>query len=364
MKAPTTPFTAVLALLSLLVTSLTTPAQEEAPAPAEAPAAGAAEANPTLLTVDGTPITEEDVREIMMARFGRQLQQMPPEQIAMVQQQMQQMVMGDLISKALFINAANKEGFKASDAEVDAKMEEIAKTLPDGVKIEEYAAQAGVDLNRIKGQIGDDIKIRQLFDKVTADIKKPEEAAVKTYYDEHPDEFKQDASVSASHILVSTQETTDEAGIAAKKKEAEAIMAQLTEKKGENFAELAGAHSDCPSKAQGGDLGQFGKGQMVPEFEKAAFEQEVGAIGDLVKTDFGYHIIKVTDRQEEKTLSYEEVKEDLATNLFEKEKGEKIEEYLTALREKAEIVPTNAPAPAEGEEPEAAPAESEVPAEI
>ncbi|MDF2376301.1 MAG: peptidylprolyl isomerase [Verrucomicrobiales bacterium] len=357
MKVLTTMFTAALALLSLLAISHPATAQDEAAAPA------AATSSPVLLTVDGTPITEEDVREIMMARFGRQLQQMPPEQLAMVQQQMQQMVMGDLISKALFINAADKEGFKAPPAEVDAKMAEIAKSLPEGIKIEDYAAQAGVDLSRIKGQIGDDIKIRQLFDKVTADIKEPEETAVKAYYDEHPDEFKQDASVSAAHILISTRDLTDEAAIAAKKKSAEDIKAQLTEAKGENFAELAGAHSDCPSKAQGGDLGQFAAGQMVPEFEKAAFEQKVGEIGDLVKTDFGYHIIKVTDRKEAKTLTYEEVKEDLATNLFEQEKGEKIEAYLTELREGAKIVPTAAPASPEADAP-AEPAGPEVPAEI
>ena len=86
MKNTPQKFIATVALLSLFVSALFLTAQEEAPAPAPAAAA----ANTTLLTVDGTPITEEDVREIMMARFGRQLQQMPPEQIAMVQQQMQQ----------------------------------------------------------------------------------------------------------------------------------------------------------------------------------------------------------------------------------------------------------------------------------
>lgn len=359
MKVPNTLLTAALALLSLLAISMPALAEEEAASPAEAAT------SPVLLTVDGTPITEEDVREIMMARFGNQLQQMPPEQLAMVQQQMQQMVMGDLISKALFINAANEAGYEASAEEVDEKMNEIASRLPEGVKIEEYAAQAGVDLTRIKTQIGDDIKIRQLFDQVTEDIKKPEEAAVKTYYDEHPDEFKQEAKVAASHILVSTQGLTDEAELAAKKTAAEALITQLNEAKGENFAELASAHSDCPSKAEGGSLGEFAAGQMVPEFEKAAFEQEVGAIGDLVETQFGYHIIKVTDRSDAKVMTYDEVKEELATNLFEQAKGEKIEGYLTELRTNAKIEQTNPPAapvaPAEETAPEE---ESEVPAEI
>lgn len=87
--------------------------------------------------------------------------------------------------------------------------------------------------------------------------------------------------VKASHILVK------------KRSEAEKILEEL--KKGASFAELAKNHSECPSKKRGGDLGWFGRGKMVPEFEKAAFSLKKGELSDIVKTQFGYHIIKVTD---------------------------------------------------------------------
>ncbi len=87
--------------------------------------------------------------------------------------------------------------------------------------------------------------------------------------------------VKASHILVK------------KRSEAEKILEEL--KKGANFAELAKKHSECPSRKRGGDLGWFGRGKMVPEFEKAAFSLKKGELSDLVKTQFGYHLIKVTD---------------------------------------------------------------------
>lgn len=353
MKNQTKRFTAISTFALILSLLLPAAAQDTAPSAKESTPPAAAESK-VVLTVDGSPITEKDVRELMMSRFGRQLQQMPPEQLAMVQQQMQQMIISDLVSKTLLLNAANKEGIEATDEDIDKKIAEISKNIPDGTSFEEFAKSAGVSIDRIKSQIGDDVKIRQLLDQVTEGIKKPESAEVKKYYDEHLDEFKQQESVEASHILVSTKDITDEAELAAKKKSVEDIKKQLAEKKGENFAELAAAHSDCPSKAQGGSLGEFAKGQMVPEFEKAAFSQEVGVIGDPIKTDFGYHIIKVTGKKEGKQLPLEEVQDDLATNLFEQKKGEKIETFVTGLRDAAKIETPNAP-------PAAAPGLQDVP---
>ncbi|MEM9016909.1 MAG: peptidylprolyl isomerase, partial [Verrucomicrobiota bacterium] len=85
-------------------------------------------------------------------------------------------------------------------------------------------------------------------------------------------------------------------------------------------------------------------GQMVPEFEKAVFSQEIGKIGETVKTDFGYHIILVTERTEGRKIPYEEVKEDLAENIYEEKRGEKVRTYLTELQSKADIQQPEMPA--------------------
>lgn len=315
-------------------------------APSAAPAAAAPAAEPTnsvVLTIDGTAIMENDVREMMISRYGRQLQQMPPEQLAMVQQQMQQMILTDLISKTLLLNAAEKEGYKATDEDVAKEIEEISKRIPEGQSFEEFAKSAGVDIKRIKEQIADDTKIRKLIDVVTKDVEKPGEEKVKKYYDEHPDEFSQKEMVAASHILLSTQEASDENAIAAVKAEADKLKEQLGKEDGKTFEELATAHSDCPSKAQGGSLGEFGRGQMVPEFEKAAFTQKIGEVGAPIKTQFGYHLIKVTDKKEAKTTPYAEVQEELASSLFEQAKGKEVQSYLTQLRSNANIVNPNQP---------------------
>lgn len=325
-----------------------TPVAPEAAAP-EAATPAAEPSNNVVVTVDGTPITEHDVREMMISRFGQQLQQMPPEQLAMIQQQMQQMIVGDLITKTLLLNAANKEGFEASDKEVDEQISEISKRIPDGSSFEDFAKSAGVDVDRIKSQIADDTKIRKLIDKVTVDVKEPEAAEVKTYFEEHPEEFTEDESVTASHILVSTQGITDEAELAEKKKQVEELHAEATGDDAKPFDEIASAHSDCPSKQQGGDLGQFGRGQMVPEFEEAAFSQKVGEVGKPVETQFGFHLIKVTDKTEAKKYEFAEVEEQLSKDIFEQKKGEKVEEFITGLREGAQIVNPNVPVAPPGE---------------
>ncbi len=335
--------------ISLPIVSQDSKPADTSPAPAApgaAPAAAAPAAEPTnsvVLTIDGTAIMENDVREMMISRYGRQLQQMPPEQLAMVQQQMQQMILTDLISKTLLLNAAEKEGYKATDEDIAKEIEEISKRIPEGQSFEEFAKSAGVDIKRIKEQIADDTKIRKLIDVVTKDVEKPGEEKVKKYYDEHPDEFSQKEMVAASHILLSTQEAADETAIAAVKAEADKLKEQLGKEDGKTFEELATAHSDCPSKAQGGSLGEFGRGQMVPEFEKAAFTQKIGEVGAPIKTQFGYHLIKVTDKKEAKTTPYAEVQEELASSLFEQAKGKEVQSYLTQLRSNANIVNPNQP---------------------
>ena len=91
--------------------------------------------------------------------------------------------------------------------------------------------------------------------------------------------------VTASHILISTDGKDKETA----KAEIDALHAEITD--GADFAEIARSKSDCPSGGRGGDLGPFGRGMMVPEFEKAAFDLEPGALSDVVETDFGYHLI-------------------------------------------------------------------------
>ncbi len=117
---------------------------------------------------------------------------------------------------------------------------------------------------------------------------------LKEFYEDHKDFYKKEETISASHILVEDEEKANE------------IVKEIEE--GLSFEEAAQKYSSCPSKDMGGSLGEFGKGRMVPEFEEAAFELEVDKVSEPVQSQFGYHIIKVTDKSEAGISPFEEVK--------------------------------------------------------
>jgi peptidyl-prolyl cis-trans isomerase D len=137
----------------------------------------------------------------------------------------------------------------------------------------------------------------------------PSDADMRAYYNQHIDDYKVQNRVHAEHILFKTVGKTD-AEVAEIKKKAEDVLAQA--KKGGNFEDLAKKNSeDDASKAKGGDLGWIVEGQTVPEFQKAAFSLPKGSISDLVKTEYGFHIIKVLDHEQAHTKSYEEVRDEI-----------------------------------------------------
>ncbi len=136
---------------------------------------------------------------------------------------------------------------------------------------------------------------------------------IKEYYDANPDEFKLEETVEAKHILIKVDEKAEEAVVEEKRQQ----IAEILEKAraGEDFATLAKEYSEGPSKDNGGDLGAFGRGQMVKPFEDAAFSMKAGEISEPVRTRFGWHIIKVENVNEAKTLTLEEASEQIREKL-------------------------------------------------
>ena len=179
-------------------------------------------------------------------------------------------------------------------------------------KTEEYKAQIA--------SIEKEVLTSMAINKSLADVTVTDEEA-KKYYDENKEAFAQPATVSAKHILVATEE------------EAKKIKAEIDNKE-VSFEEAAKKYSTCPSKEQGGNLGEFSKGMMVPEFEAAAFNSEIGVVTEPVKTQFGYHLVLVEGKNEAATKSFDEVKNAVVNQLLQESQHKKYNDLLTELEQK------------------------------
>ena len=163
-----------------------------------------------------------------------------------------------------------------------------------------------------------DILAQMAMAEVMKDIKVTDEEA-EDYYHANPKQFTRGATVSAKHILTETEETSS------------SILESITNGE-KTFEDAAKEFSTCPSGAKGGDLGEFGQGQMVKEFEDAAFAAEIGHVIGPVKTQFGYHLIKVEDKKESSNMPFEEVKESIKMNLLQQKQNAAYSDKVNELR--------------------------------
>lgn len=227
--------------------------------------------NKILAIVDGREVKEADL-SALMKNLGQNAQYFQGEEGR--KKLVDELVMHELIySDAIENNLDNDEEFKAV-------MESMKKSM-----LQQYS-------------------LRKMFNEITVS-----DEEIKDFYEKHKDTFITDEMVSASHILVDSEEKANE------------VLEDITD--GLSFEDAATQYSSCPSKQAGGALGEFGRGQMVQEFEDAAFSMQVGEISAPVKTQFGYHIIKLTGHTPERHSTLEEVYQEVKDSCF-MEKQEKV----------------------------------------
>lgn len=339
-----------------------TPAPEIAPIAAPAPAPDAA-----VVTINGEKITEQRLGaavDLQVRRSGRQLSNLPAAFIDRFKQQIRQRVLDGLVAETLMDQQIKAANIVVTDEQVLAAIEEQGAKRTPPVTADQFKAMVesqGGHFDDVTKQYKASMARQQFMETQWAGKIDVNDTAVQAYYDENAKEFETPEQAQASHILIkpaADPNDPNEAKAAAKTK-AEQLLAQL--KDGADFAELAQANSDCTSAAKGGDLGLFGRSQMVKPFEEAAFSLQPGEMSDLVETQFGYHIIKVTDRKEARTRPFEEAKVEIFDKLTNQKKGQFAEEYLKSLKEKATIVyaPGAEPAAPAPMAPALAPATSE-----
>ncbi len=276
--------------------------------------------------------------------------------------ELKQKILDQMIDEKLIIQEAKEKNIKVSKRELEQGIQQIKSRFNSEEEFRNELIKENLTEKKFEKRIEEQLMAMKLIDfEIKSKVSPPEESEVKELYNKIidvindkktkgllPEEEKEIETlasiikrkyselVRARHILIRSSKTDSMKTQSEAKKKAEMVLKKL--KEGSDFTELAREYSDDPgSRERGGDLGYFAKGDMVPEFEKAAFSLNVGEISGIVQTEFGFHIIKLEEKKAARKISYEELKNDLTDFILAKNAEKKYAEWLKKLRSEANI---------------------------
>jgi len=251
--------------------------------------------NAKVASVNGENINKAELYDLMVKQSGQQ-------------------ALDSLISQKIVDFEAEKQGIAVSEEDIQKEMEQYYKNYGGEEAFIQTLAASGYTLDDIKKDMILTVKIKKLMEPRIS----ISEDEIKAYFEENKASFAQEKQVKASHILVDTEEKAKE------------IKEKLTN--GEDFAQLAKENStDTETREKGGELGFFGSGKMVKEFEEAAFALNVGEISTPVKTEYGYHIIKVEEITDAQEANYDQSKGEITNILFDQKAGTEFDTWLQEM---------------------------------
>ncbi len=259
--------------------------------------------------------------KIMWDEINQRYNRLSPELQAQIPKEE---ILNQTINEVLLLQEAEEREITADPDTVQLLVDRVE----DQFGTEEFNTRLelqGLTYEGFKEQLADTLKINQLLEQEIPELS-VNESEVREFYEENKDNLRTPEQVRASHILLNTSEDAQD-------------VLQMVEDGG-NFSELASNYSIGPSAAQGGDLGYFSRGMLVPEFEQVAFNMSVGEVSGIVETEFGYHIIKVTGRRQAQEPEFEDIEALIEFNLFDSKfrlNQDKVQEYLNELRAESDI---------------------------
>jgi peptidyl-prolyl cis-trans isomerase C len=358
MKSPLTPtlFVAPALAAALVILSACKPAPvptatpaSPTPAPTAAPAAtanattettpGAIDLKDPVARVNGEDISKAQLEEAFNAAVeasGAKADSLTPDQkLSGFRQILDELIMDKLVAKAA-------AGEVVSDEDVTAEIAKLKKQFPTEEAFDEQLKQAGQTPEKLTTSMKTMLQQQRWMQSQIQNKDQVADGDAKTFYDSNKQEFESPETVKASHILFMVNKDDSEEVV--KQKEEAAKKAAARAKKGEDFTKLAKELSEEPgAKETGGDLGFFSKDRMVPEFAEVAFTQKPGEVGKPVRTQFGWHVIKVSEKKPAGTTPFEEVKDQIAAYLKSMKQREAVQGILKSLKDSAQIETTLPP---------------------
>lgn len=249
--------------------------------------------------------------------------------------EIEQYVLNRMVDQRLLLQQAESKKITISAQEVDKRWSEMIKRFPSQEMLDNFLKEKGFSQKQIKEDIGRSLKIETLLQQEVVSRVSVGDSEVKEEFNGHRERYRTPEQVHARHIFFQLKADASAEQEAKVRQKAEPVLRRV--QKGENFASLAKEFSEDGSKSQGGDLGYFKQGDMVPAFEKAAFALGVGKTSALVRSPFGLHIIRVEGRKAPRDIPFEDIKDQIRENLLQQKVGKQFETYLGDLRKKAKI---------------------------
>jgi peptidyl-prolyl cis-trans isomerase C len=329
------------------------PPQKKA-APAPAPAKKAAAPAPSTSEEQIPPAAPDALFPAVVARvnghaiLGRDLEQRIQTQLAPIgnpkwsdlredyRQELVQQSLGELVGAELIYQKAVASGVKATDAEVAGEFARFSKNFPSDAELNLALSSRGLDRVGLNRELEKSLTISKYIQDTVVKKVAVTPAEVSQYYQEHTEEFRHPDLVRTSHILITVPggATPEQERLA--RQRAESLLARA--KKGEDFARLAKDNSTDGSASAGGDIGLTPRGQLAPEYEEAAFSLPVGAISGLVRTQFGFHVIKVTEKRKAGLATLDQVQAELTQFLKSQKAQAEVSKVVNQLSTQAKIV--------------------------
>jgi peptidyl-prolyl cis-trans isomerase C len=290
-----------------------------------------------MAEVNGVKFTKSQFNAEMKRKLAIIKDQMPADRLQKIMPEIKKQILDDFVVRTLLSQEVKRLKINAAEQEITEAADRVKTGLPPGATLDDLLKKNDITKDKFREEITLGVKINKLVLSQPQAMAKPTDKEISKYYQDNKEKFKAPETVHARHILISKKPGDDEKMKTEKKAKAEMLRKQLLE--GGDFADLAAKNSDCPSKSSGGDLGSFPRGQMVKPFEEAAFAQKVNAIGPVVETDFGYHIIQVLAHNEAKVMSLDKkIKDEIGNFLQQQKRQEAFTEMLKKLRAKATII--------------------------
>ncbi len=289
--------------------------------------------NPAVLDVNGELVYAAEISMVMQNIAG----QMGGRDKVEDEQELVQMATQRLVEQKLLSQEAARLGIQPNELRVTQMTQAIERQAGGREVLDASLAQMGSNFDQVMKMIREMDMVRSLIEqKISPSIQISDEA-VALFYADHPEMFENDAQVHARHIITTAGADADADTVA--KARAKAETARERALAGEDFAELARELSEGPSASKGGDLGFFSRDQMVPVFADVAFALEPGQISEVVRSGFGFHVIKVEETRPAGTLPLDEVSDHLLSLLEQQRTGEEVGKMVEALADKATITP-------------------------